>query len=266
MQTLQNTLAQHNIPTKSLKTLREVVIEANPGFAKGAENPIEKQHPVYTLRTPPENVMALWQMLEKAKAETGYSPVFFGDYDSVHRHWEAQETRETPEAYLSLATAFNARKWLQKEWQSLVDGMPEDMMGQMPQQTRSITQFSFESLVRARDDNVSQDVFIGLLPTTNRWKIPALLPFGCWNDCPCPEFQVAVHQYWFDTYEAEIVAITSNTLVCRVGKPVKTHESAVHLAREQTAYCSDIVLQGVGRLNRLAANLVGSTYWHFWWD
>ena len=266
MQALQDILAQHIIPAKSLKTLREVVIEAQPDSAPTAENPIEKQHPVYTVQTPLENAMTLWQMLETAKPETGYSPMFLGDYASVYRHWEAQALRETPEAYLSLATAFDARKWLQKEWQNLIDGMPDDMMGQMPQQSRPITQLSFESLVRSRDGHESQDVFIGILPTLHRWKIPALLPFGCWNDCPCPEFQVAVHQYWFDTYEAEIIAITSNTLVCHVGKPIKTHDAALHLAREQTAYCSNIVFQGVGTLNQLAANLVGSTYWHFWWD
>jgi hypothetical protein len=267
MEQLQNLLAQHNVPTTTLKTLRDVVIETNSEFEDIAETIIEKKHPVYTLRTQPTDLLSLWDKLEKAQPHTGYSPVFFGSYASVQRHWENQEegTRETPEAYLSLATAFNAEKWLQKRWQKVVDGIEAEMMGQVPQKASPMTQVDFATLDTNATDT-EQDVFIGLLPTINRWKIPALLPFGCWNDCPCPEFQVAVHQYWHDKYESKIVAILSDVLICRVGKPVQTHAAAVQLAKEQTAYCSDIVFQGVGTVNQLAANLVGSTYWYFWWD
>jgi hypothetical protein len=38
------------------------------------------------------------------------------------------------------------------------------------------------------------------------------------------------------------------------------------LAWEQYWYCLDIVDQGVGSVSALAATLLNSTYWYFWWD
>ena len=38
------------------------------------------------------------------------------------------------------------------------------------------------------------------------------------------------------------------------------------LAREQFAYCDDIVTQGVGSIDALADGLRGSKSWYFWWD
>lgn len=38
------------------------------------------------------------------------------------------------------------------------------------------------------------------------------------------------------------------------------------LAREQFAFCEDIVYQGVGSIPALAKGLEQSTVWYFWWD
>jgi hypothetical protein len=38
------------------------------------------------------------------------------------------------------------------------------------------------------------------------------------------------------------------------------------VAREQYAYCPDIVDQGVGSIGELAAEHVCSPSWYFWWD
>jgi Domain of unknown function (DUF4253) len=45
-----------------------------------------------------------------------------------------------------------------------------------------------------------------------------------------------------------------------------TRKDALDLAREQYIYCSDIVSQGTGTLEALAAGLLGGTAWFFWWD
>jgi hypothetical protein len=45
-----------------------------------------------------------------------------------------------------------------------------------------------------------------------------------------------------------------------------TREEALELAREQYFYCNDIVDQGMGSYRRLAAGLMASDWWFFWWD
>jgi hypothetical protein len=52
----------------------------------------------------------------------------------------------------------------------------------------------------------------------------------------------------------------------RVRHRPKSRGEALELAREQYSYCSDIVDQGVGTLNALAAALMENDWWYFWWD
>ena len=52
----------------------------------------------------------------------------------------------------------------------------------------------------------------------------------------------------------------------KVARKPETRAAALDLAREQFAYCSDIVEQGVGTLSALAASLMENDWWYFWWD
>ena len=52
----------------------------------------------------------------------------------------------------------------------------------------------------------------------------------------------------------------------RVERRPGTRDEALNLAREQYAYCNDIVDQGVGTLSTLAAELTAHDWWYFWWD
>jgi hypothetical protein len=47
------------------------------------------------------------------------------------------------------------------------------------------------------------------------------------------------------------------------GVPVATIRAATGLSR---AYCPDIVEQGVESVSALAAHLLDSPLWYFWWD
>ena len=38
------------------------------------------------------------------------------------------------------------------------------------------------------------------------------------------------------------------------------------LAWEQYLYCQDIVVQGCETIANLAATLLNSPFWYFWWD
>jgi hypothetical protein len=51
-----------------------------------------------------------------------------------------------------------------------------------------------------------------------------------------------------------------------LGWPPTTRPEALRLAKLQYHYCSDIVTQGVGTIDALAARLLNGYSWSFWWD
>lgn len=109
-------------------------------------------------------------------------------------------------------------------------------------------------------------VYLVKVPTPHAWEVPAYLKAGGWNDCPDPEGQVAVLKYWHEKHGAEVYSLTGDVLECLVSRPPATQPEALALAREQFLFCSDIVHQGTQSIELLAATLLKSEVWFFWWD
>jgi hypothetical protein len=109
-------------------------------------------------------------------------------------------------------------------------------------------------------------VDIALIPSDDWTTIPAHFNFGAWNACPPPEYHVSAMRSWRARYGAELVGLAHDTLNLRAARRPASRAEALLLAREQYTYCSDIVDQGTGTLNALAASLMASDWWHFWWD
>lgn len=108
-------------------------------------------------------------------------------------------------------------------------------------------------------------VLIGLVPTTEGWQVPAFLRYGG-GDCPMPAKHVSVLRYWHERWGAELVGLSGAVMELWVTRPPATRQEAFALAREQCAFCSDIVLQGTETLEVLAATLLHGRSWYFWWD
>jgi len=124
-------------------------------------------------------------------------------------------------------------------------------------------------LTIARDLSSGQfhdHVHLLLLPAKGSWEVPAYLRWGNWNACPPPEYHVAALRRWNENYGAELVAINGDTMNLRVAHRPKTRSEALALAREHYGYCPDIVDQGVESISALAATLMASDWWFFWWD
>jgi hypothetical protein len=62
------------------------------------------------------------------------------------------------------------------------------------------------------------------------------------------------------------VGLSHDVVNIRVRRKPATRAEALDLAREQYAYCSDIIEQGVGTVSALAAALMENDWWYFWWD
>jgi len=105
-----------------------------------------------------------------------------------------------------------------------------------------------------------------LLPTPISWLAPAYLRFGDWNECPSPEIHLGLMRAWERQYGAEVVGISGDVVEMTVARPPATRAEAARLAVVQFAYCRDIVDQGVGTVEDLAAALLDAPIWFFWWD
>jgi hypothetical protein len=109
-------------------------------------------------------------------------------------------------------------------------------------------------------------VHIALIPTDDWTEIPAYLRWGNWNENPKPEFHVAALRSWRERFGAELVGMGFDTINLRVSRGPKSREEALALAQEQYVYCNDIVDQGTQTYSALAASLMASDWWFFWWD
>jgi len=101
---------------------------------------------------------------------------------------------------------------------------------------------------------------------TRPWEVFAHLCFGAWNECPEPAIHVALAKDWHERFGARIITAHFDTVEFKVDRPVSTREDAMELAREFYAYCPDIVDQGTGTIDSLAATMLGAKVWFFWWD
>jgi len=105
-----------------------------------------------------------------------------------------------------------------------------------------------------------------VIPTDDWTTVPAHLRWGDWNANPGPEWHVAALRSWRNRYDIELVGLSFDTMNLRVRSNPKSRDEAISLAREQYAYCSDVVDQGVGTISQLARDLMVNDWWFFWWD
>jgi Domain of unknown function (DUF4253) len=109
-------------------------------------------------------------------------------------------------------------------------------------------------------------VRILLVPAKSDSELPAYLKWGAWNECPEAQVHVAMLRKWKSIYDTELVGLTGEVMNLRVRKRPQNRAEALELALEMFAYCPDIVVQGTETVEALAASLLESDYWYFWWD
>lgn len=110
------------------------------------------------------------------------------------------------------------------------------------------------------------EILILKIPTRKPWEIPGYLPMGGYNECPAPDSQIAVAEYWYRKYKAVPTVITANSIEFMVEIPPQNFQDAEKLAYEQYLFCNEVVSDGAGSLRKLASLLKDSTVWSFWWE
>ncbi len=112
-------------------------------------------------------------------------------------------------------------------------------------------------------------LFIAKVPTPNSYEALGHIGFGGWNDCPADEEHIAVLRYWQERYGADLFAVGGDMIECVVERPPSTRDAALSLAREQLLYAPGSLDEFSGRIGsvpELAAALLNSRHWLFWWD
>ena len=115
----------------------------------------------------------------------------------------------------------------------------------------------------------TEEVFIAKVPTANSCEALAHIGFGGWNDCPYDAEHVAVLRYWHERYGASLFALGGDIIECVVERPPTTREAALDLASEQLLYAPGALGEfsgGGSSVPELAAALLNSRHWLFWWD
>lgn len=153
---------------------------------------------------------------------------------------------------------------IRAEYERYGDDLPEAEMGQWPREQ-----------VRGGGLTVPFDVLTGqphakvhivVLPTQDAAEAPAYLRWGGWNACPHPEYHVAALRAWRARYGVELIALSGDVMNLKATRRPATRVEAIELAREHYLFCNDVIDQGVGTLSNLAAILMSTDWWYFWWD
>ncbi len=200
-------------------------------------------------------------------AVTGKYPFLIGDAEELERVKEAAEyNKETPDEIIEESYNIDLDQWVKARRAELeeFEFNPDDVLGVWP----GLIEDKGGICLHKKDSygRVLPEVFLGMADIKEPWQLPAELKFGGWNDCPNPEIHCALFRKWQAEFGAQITGISGDVIECTVLNPPLDQETAVELAWEQYWYCADIVDQGCESINNLAAALLESPYWFFWWD
>jgi hypothetical protein len=233
---------------------------------------------------------ALRLLEEIRRNQPDVTPVIIGDREEALRLIDNYAFyTETPEHILATSAGLDCERWLEQReeelrenrgagpasppaqsfWRRLVDsGAPStpSLFPRGPWPRGAAPNREIASLTHVLRHTPLPELFVALLPTREAWQAGAHTKFGGWNECPEAEVQVAFAKRWSDRHGASVVANTDDVLEFRVERPIGRREAAMAMAREQYLFCEDIVEQGVGTIDALAATLLGATVWYFWWD
>jgi hypothetical protein len=209
-------------------------------------------------------------ILDELRAQypsTGIYPFMIGEEEDWERVKESVEFRK-PDFSEIIRASFdvNLGAWLgerRKEAEEY-EFSDEETIGEWPDDDPGGMSLTIHTDIGT--GRVKPNVLLGLVPIEHPWHLPAALGYGAWNDCPEPAVHCAFHRSWQERFGAEITGMSADVVECVVARPPTDRAAVMNLAWEQYWYCQDIVEQGCGSISDLAATLLGSKYWYFWWD
>jgi hypothetical protein len=124
------------------------------------------------------------------------------------------------------------------------------------------------SFVSVRDiaaQRLVPELILADIPTRQPAHLPAWLPMGSYLSGPSPEEQIALFAHWQEHFGCLPAVVSCDSWECYVTRPPISTAVALGLAKEQMAFCPELVYQGMGTLGALAHSLLDAPVWCFWW-
>lgn len=207
------------------------------------------------------------ETLREAGNRLGFSPVILGDVECTRACVEQlSASKANVSETITKANLTDVNNWLSERRQQ-EEYDPNEVLGNWPSKAQPPNKLNVHELLTGNFQKKPLSPFyIAKIPTPNSWEIPAYLQFGGWNSCPEPEYQVAIAKHWHKLYGAQVVTMAGDMVEYFVERPPNHQPLAEQLAIEQFSFCLDIVEQGAGTIRDLAAILLKSKFWFFWWD
>jgi hypothetical protein len=220
-----------------------------------------------TFKIPGAEAIRLLNEHRSCYSATGRYPFLIGDSEELARIEEAANfNKEDPATIIRASLDITTAGWIGKKRKEAeeYEFSPDETWGDWPGEISEKGSIGLHKDVLT--GKIKPEVYLGLAEIEKPWHLPAVLKYGAWNDCPEPEVQCAFHREWQERYGAEITGMSGDVVECAVRNPPTDRKSATILAWEQYWYCADIVEQGCESVSNLAATLLNSPYWYFWWD
>ncbi|MEL7023533.1 MAG: DUF4253 domain-containing protein [Pseudomonadota bacterium] len=198
---------------------------------------------------------------------TGSYPFLIGEARELERLQEAAEYNEQSfEDIVRGSLSVDLAKWIsgRRREAGSYGFSPLDIAGTWPGE--DIEKGAISLHRKTVSGAVMPKVTLGSASIAEPWQLPAVVGYGGWNDCPMPEVHCAFHRHWQTEFGAEIAGMSGDVIECVVSNPPSDQAAAMELAWQQYWYCTDIVEQGCETISNLAATLINSPYWFFWWD
>jgi hypothetical protein len=203
--------------------------------------------------------------LQELRAQRRGVPLILGDEATFERIAENMElnSNTSTEQFLESAKRIDPIKWLNDREAEDFDYYAIDA-GPWPEGDSSNNSLSAHRDVLTRKPHA--EVLLTVLPAEESWMAPCYLRIGNWNSVPTADAHAALFKYWHEHCGATVACIADDVIEFTVDKPPRTKDEALVLAKQHYIYCADIVHQGVGTVEGLAAALLNASVWYFWWD
>lgn len=215
---------------------------------------------------------AYCEALERGKKE-GFTPVIIAEEEDLEFWLEASAGEDYSKEEEIAKELEDGKEILNERFQEYTEDFGENWIDEVSNENwaeelenefdeeneGAINEFSFLD---------EKEIVLFEVPTKNPWEVIAWFPMGGWNECPWVDDMMAISHYWYEKYHALPAVITRDVLQYFVEKPVDNEEEALDLAKEHYAFCPDRLDQGTasGTINEVAASLINSKVWYFWWD
>jgi hypothetical protein len=200
------------------------------------------------------------------------------------RPWDTQEFRDPDD--LTELDGLDAAELLREDWQRQTteyddydeedEGYADDDFARyVAEEVAPFSRRQFPGLAQAEDHQLntgqSERVLSGL-GAARVGLVPAgrpadALPALGWNQALVTAVPLAaVLRSWEDRLGARLLPVGFAEISVLAQRPPRTLESAQHLAAEHWAFCNEFGGTGLHDVPRIAASLMNSPVWTFWWD